>query len=136
MKKNIVGLIIAANKTELGGEKALELQTNLASALERNQIEYILADKIVWDAADALHVTNTLNTKGVNLIALIHACWLRDDVQYLIYHNSNCPVALLSVPAIETFSMASVQHFASELSRSNLFFRTICSPLDSDENAA
>lgn len=135
MKKNIVGIIVATNKTELGGEKAAQLQADLSSALKRNQIEFVLADKVVWDAADALNVTNALNAKGVSLIALIHACWLKDDIQYLIYHNSNCPIVLLSVPAIETFSMASVQHFASELSRSNLFFRTISSPLNSDETA-
>ncbi len=135
MKKLTIGVAVAANAAELGGDRAQELSAALCESLRRNGLDYIPAERVIWNSADALSVTRRFNAAGVDLVALIHASWLMDNIQYLVYNSSACPVVLLSVPYIETFSMASVQHFAATLRRSGKFCRTISAPLESDEAA-
>jgi L-fucose isomerase-like protein len=109
-----IALVVMANAAELGGERSAALIEAAAGALAGKGAR-VKSYEPVWNAGDAVRVTEGILNSDADAVVLIHANWILDSVQYIFASRLAIPVVLFAVPHIETFSLASVQHFASIL---------------------
>lgn len=115
MSKAKVGLVVVASRSESGGERAEDLLRNAKQELEQTGVDVAAFAKTVWDPADALEAIRELNAAEPDVVAIIHASWVLDSLQYLFVTGMSCPMVFWSVPYTETFSLGCVQHFGSIL---------------------
>lgn len=136
LRKQLVGIAAIGAKTEAGWERSDNLTATLSKNLAANDIYCVCASRSIFNSADALAVAEEMNSKNVSLLILIHSTWVMDNLQYILYNQMNCPIVMAAVPYIETFSMASVQHFSSLLKRRGHFSNYLSADLDSSAAVA
>ena len=115
MKTAKIALVCVANHFESGGERWETLMKGAKQQFENSGLEVISADRMVWDAADAMAVVDQFSADPPDMLVIIHVTWVCDTIQYLFVNNITCPVVLWAVPYTETFSIGCVQHFGSIL---------------------
>ncbi len=127
-----VGLVISGNAAESGLERADGIRTQLAHVLEEAGLEVCLEDAIVTEDVMALNAGQKLRAADADLIVLVNATWTRDTIPYLLMQVADCPLLLVGLPYPETYSLASVQHFAGLLSNAGQPFKAVYGdPMDS-----
>lgn len=120
-----VGLVAVASHAESGGERAEGILKKAKEKLENCGLEIETGKKVIWDSADAIQVAEQLAQQGLDLLAIIHATWVPDTIQYLLVNIVKVPVVLWGVPFTETFSIACVQHFGSVLCERKTFYKYV-----------
>lgn len=115
MTRPKLGLVAVASHAESGGERGDDLLREAVIALGGQGVEVIAPERTVWDAAEALTAAGRLADARVDAVAVIHASWVLDSLQYLFWNMVRRPLILWAVPYTETFSLGCVQHFGSVL---------------------
>jgi L-arabinose isomerase len=114
MRKPVIALVILANAAELGGDRSEALIEAAAGALAGKGAR-VQVHEPVWDAGSAIRTAGEIRDSDADVVVLMHANWIQDSIQYLFAARLAIPLVLFAVPYIETFSLASVQHFSSIL---------------------
>ncbi len=125
MSKAKVGLVAVANHGEDGGERAEAILKEAKEKLEKCELEIVVGERTIWDAADAVKVGEELSKRGVDLLVIIHITWVLDTIQYLLMNIVRAPVVLWGLPFAETFSPGCVQHFGSILRERKVFYKYV-----------
>ena len=115
MKQPKIGIVAVASEFESGGQRAEELLSGARAGLEAQDISVVLADKVVWNSADALEVCKQFEDKELDAISIILVTWVTDSLLYVFANKLQLPIVFWAVPYTETFSIGCVQHFGSIL---------------------
>ena len=110
-----IALVGAANRFESGGERGESLIRSAEDQLSKNGAQIIEADKMIWDAEDAVNVIDQFIENSPDILVILHVTWVCDTIQYMFVNSLDCPVVLWAVPYTETFSAGCIQHFGSIL---------------------
>lgn len=110
-----IALVGAANRFESGGERGESLIESAKQQLTKADAQVDTAEKMVWDAEDALSVIDQFIKNDPDILVILHVTWICDTIQYMFVNSLDCPVILWAVPYTETFSAGCIQHFGSIL---------------------
>ena len=113
-----VGLLVSGNVAESGLERADEIRGGLSRSLEETGLEVCLETTTVTEDVTAIGAGRKLRAAGVDLVVLVNATWTRDTIPYLLMQETGCPLFSIGLPYPETYSLASVQHYAGILNLS------------------
>lgn len=120
-----VGLVITGNTAESGLERADGIKKHLVLALEEAGLEVCLETTTITEDVAALSAGQKFREAGTDVIILVNATWTRDTIPYLLMQETACPLLLVGLPYPETYSLASLQHFAGLLSNTGQPFKAI-----------
>ncbi len=127
-----IAVVCVASRFESGGDRWEAIMSKAVESLKGEGLQVIPAARMVWDAADALAVIDQLRGESPDILAVIHASWVCDSLQYLFVNNFSRPIVLWAVPYTETFSLGCVQHFGSILKQNGYSYH-FCYGLPEDE---
>jgi L-fucose isomerase-like protein len=120
-----VGLVITGNTAESGLERADGIRSHLLQALGEAGLEVCLEKATVTEDVAALNAAQRFRMAGTDLVILVNATWTRDTIPYLLMKETGCPLLLVGLPYPETYSLASLQHFASLLKNAGQPFKSL-----------
>jgi L-arabinose isomerase len=120
-----VGLVVSGNTAESGLERADGIRSTLSLALEKAGLEICLEKATVTEDVEALDAAKRLCAADADVIVLVNATWTRDTIPYLLMQETGRPLLLVGLPFPETYSLASVQHFAGLLCNAGKPFKAV-----------
>ena len=115
MNQPKVGVVGVTCRFESGGQRAEELINGVKNALSSQGLEVVCADKVAWDAADAVDVCRQFKKEDLDALVIVEVTWIMDSMQYIFMNELQIPTIFWAVPYTETFSIGCVQHFGSIL---------------------
>lgn len=115
MNQPRIGVVGVTCEYESGGQRAEELLNGIGKALTDKNIDVVYADKVAWNAADAIEVCTQLKKENLDALLIVEVTWIMDSMQYIFINELNLPTVFWAVPYTETFSIGCVQHFGSIL---------------------
>lgn len=133
MLKAKVGLVGLASHAESGGERAEEILRKAKEELENCGLEVKTGERIIWDAGDAIEISEQLSQERLDLLVIIHITWVLDAIQYILINTVKAPVVLWALPFTETFSIGCVQHFGSILWERKISYKYVYGLPDDQE---
>jgi hypothetical protein len=120
-----VGLVVSGNTAESGLERAEGIRSELGRALEKAGLEVCLEKTTVTEDVAALSAARRFRAADTDLIVMVNATWTRDTIPYLLMQETGRPLLLVGLPFAETYSLASVQHFAGLLCNAGKPFKAV-----------
>ena len=125
MSKAKMGLVGLCSPVESGGQRYDELINNGAAAMKDAGIDVVVAERSVWNSADAIKVCDQFKEAGIESIAIMDVTWVTDSLKYLFIHELQVPVVFWAVPYPETFSIGCIQNFGSVLTAQGIPFEYV-----------
>lgn len=125
MNKPKMGLVGLCSPVESGGQRYDELITNASKAMEAAGVDVVVANRSVWNSADALNVCDQFKAAGIESVAVMDVTWVTDSLKYLFVHELKVPVVFWAVPYPETFSIGCIQNFGSVLKTQGIHFEYV-----------
>ncbi len=117
-----VALVVVSSPFEAGGDRAEPALHQAAESLRAVGLSVRAAPEVIWDVADASRVTREWSKAPIDLLVVVHSSWVEDSLQLQLQREAQAPVMLWSLPHPETYSLASVKHFASVAKRTSIVF--------------
>ena len=132
MNKARMGLVGLCSPVESGGQRYDELISSSARAMEEAGIDVVVAERSVWNAADAIKVCDQMKAAGIESIAVMDVTWVTDSLKYLFIHELQVPTLFWAVPYPETFSIGCIQNFGSVLTTRGIPFEYVYGLVEDD----
>lgn len=132
-----IRLVAVASEFESGGQRADDLLSGAKAALEAQNVSVVLADKVVWNPADALDVCKQFKKdEQLDAISIIVVTWVADSLLYLFTNKLQLPVVYWTVPYTETFSIGCIHHYGAILKAQGLEYEYVYGLPDNKETVA
>lgn len=133
MIRPVVGCYAVVDATEIGWENAVNQLDELCGHLSAAGMETVKAPEIVHDEQSASRIAQFFTGRAIDVLQPLIITWSFDHFSYSIWQRNPVPVAIRTLPGINTGSTVGGQQLGALLTELDIPHILHFAPLGSDE---